>query len=212
MRVGVLALQGAFEPHVRLLACLGAEPVEVRTPADLEGCSGLVLPGGESSVHLRLLAESGLDEAIASFEGAILGTCAGLILLARNVTNPAQRSFGLLDVDVERNGYGRQRESFVDEEGRVFIRAPRITRVGEGVEVLASRGNEPIAVQCGRTIGATHHPELAEDSSLHQRLLERAEASESRRLLCASASLRLGVERREDCSSTLADQLLMRDE
>ena len=171
-RVGVLALQGAFEAHERALHDLGTEVREVRTPADLAGVSGLVLPGGESSVHLRLLAESGLEEAIRGFEGPILGTCAGLILLARRVGNPAQRSLGLLDVDVERNAYGRQRESFEDEAGRVFIRAPRITRVGPGVSVLDKNAKgEALAVQQGRVIASTYHPELGRDRSLHSLLV-----------------------------------------
>jgi len=178
--IGVLSLQGAFAAHERLLRELGAEPREVRVPADLEGLKGLVLPGGESSVHLRLLEESGLDGAIARFEGSILGTCAGLILLAKRVANPEQRSLGLLDVDVERNGYGRQRDSFEDEEGRVFIRAPRITRVGSGVEVLASREGEPIAVRAGRILGATYHPELGRDRSLHEQLVGGAGVSPAR--------------------------------
>lgn len=169
--IGVLALQGAFAAHSRLLATIGAEAREVRTLGDLEGCTALVLPGGESSVQLRLLTESGLDEAVARFEGPILGTCAGLILLAKRVTNPEQRSFGLLDVDVARNGYGRQRESF-EEHGHVFIRAPRITRVGPGVEVLARRGAEAIAVRQGRATGVTFHPELASDATFHRALLE----------------------------------------
>ncbi len=176
LRVGVLALQGAFEAHERALRDLGAEVREVRTPADLAGVSGLVLPGGESSVHLRLLAESGLEEAIRKFEGPILGTCAGLILLARKVSNPAQRSLGLLDVDVERNAYGRQRESFEDEAGRVFIRAPRITRVGPGVEVLERTAKgEALAVRQGRILASTYHPELSRDRALHTLLVQAEE-------------------------------------
>jgi 5'-phosphate synthase pdxT subunit len=174
--VGVLALQGAFAAHAQLLEALGAEAREVRSAADLEGCEALVLPGGESSVHLRLLAEARLDVAIERFAGPLLGTCAGLILLAKRVTNPEQRSLGLLDVDVRRNAYGRQRDSFEDERGRIFIRAPRIERVGPGVEVLAARGAEPLAVRAGRVLGATYHPELAGDSTLHRALLELARA------------------------------------
>jgi 5'-phosphate synthase pdxT subunit len=174
--IGVLALQGAFEAHEKALRELGAEVREVRTPADLAGVTGLVLPGGESSVHLRLLAESGLEAAIKKYDGALLGTCAGLILLARRVANPAQRSLGLIDVDVERNAYGRQRESFEDESGRVFIRAPRITRVGPGVEVLdkTSEG-EALAVRQGRVLASTYHPELSKNRTLHELLVQISE-------------------------------------
>ncbi|HZU99309.1 MAG TPA: pyridoxal 5'-phosphate synthase glutaminase subunit PdxT [Planctomycetota bacterium] len=196
--IGVLALQGAFSRHLELLRLLGVEGRLVRTPEDLGGVSGLVLPGGESSVHLRLLDESSLllppakrgggrvggstqrtslYDALGRFEGPILGTCAGAILLARRVTNPEQRSLDLIDIDVERNAYGRQRESFEDEEGRVFIRAPRITRIGEGVEVLARRGDEPVAVRQGRMIAATFHPELAGDTRLHALLVEETRRS-----------------------------------
>jgi 5'-phosphate synthase pdxT subunit len=176
--IGVLALQGAFAAHARLLASLGHDALEVRTPRDLGRCQALVLPGGESPVQLRLLAagarddqDGGLWDALQRFEGPLLGTCAGLILLAKSV-EPAQRSLGLLDVDVRRNGYGRQRDSFEDEEGRIFIRAPRITRVGPDVQVLASRGGEATLVRQGRILAATFHPELSGDGSLHQLLID----------------------------------------
>lgn len=178
--VGVLALQGDFAAHRRALEARGLATREVRRPADLEGLSGLTLPGGESTTMLKLLAELGLEapmqEAIA--RGLpVLATCAGVILLAREVQNPPQPSLGLLDVTVVRNAYGRQLASTVttlevtapDElpaealEG-VFIRAPRLVRVGDGVKVLARRGEDPVLVRQGAILAATFHPELSPQS------------------------------------------------
>ena len=180
--VGVLALQGDFEAHGRALRAAGAEPREVRVPADLDGCRALVLPGGESTTLLRLLASSGMDRAIPAFHragGAILGTCAGAILLAREVTRPAQPSLGLLDARAERNHYGRQVDSFEAEAPvpggpplpLVFIRAPALTRVGPGVEVLVEHGGLPVLVREGRVLAATFHPELTRDLRVHGLLL-----------------------------------------
>jgi len=183
-RVGVLALQGDFEAHAAALRGAGAEPSEVRAPADLEKCAALVLPGGESTTLLLLLASTGLDRAIPAFHrggGAVLGTCAGAMLLAREVVNPAQRSLGLLDVSVERNHYGRQVDSFEAEAPfpgggpplpLVFIRAPAITRTGRGVEVLVEHGGLPVLVRKGRLLAATFHPELTGDRRVHRLLVE----------------------------------------
>jgi 5'-phosphate synthase pdxT subunit len=147
----------------------------VRTAREVEGLDVLVLPGGESTTMLRLLEGSGIEEAVRAHigrGGALFGTCAGLILLARRVVNPEQRSWGLLDVDVERNAYGRQVDSFeavVEPDYRgVFIRAPRIRRVGPGVEVLARYEGEPVLVREGRVLAATFHPELTDDRRIHE--------------------------------------------
>jgi len=174
--VGILALQGAYTAHQRPLAALGHEAKYVRAPADFEGIDGLVLPGGESSVHLALLERFGLEEPIlkAVREGKpLLATCAGLILIAREVTSPEQRSLGLLDVSVSRNAYGRQLDSFegeADEGGlpAVFIRAPRITRHGGEVQILATHHREPIWVRQGSLHGVTFHPELTADLRVHR--------------------------------------------
>ena len=185
-RVGVLALQGDFAAHAAALRGAGADPVEVRVPAELDGLAALVLPGGESTALLRLLASTGLDRAIPRFHrdgGAILGTCAGAILLAKQVTNPEQGSLGLLDATVERNHYGRQVDSFEAEAPfpgggpplpLVFIRAPAITRVGRGVEVLVEHDGLPVLVRRGRLLAATFHPELSGDDRVHRLLLEAA--------------------------------------
>jgi len=184
-RVGVLALQGAFREHVQALARLGADAVEVRTPADLAGVDALVLPGGESTTMDLLLGSSGLREPLqAAIAGGtpVLGTCAGLILLARDLEDgvEGQRTFAALDVTARRNGYGRQVSSFeadlelADEAvpmRGVFIRAPRITRTGEGVEVLALLDGEPVCVRSGPIMAATFHPELTGDDRLHARFL-----------------------------------------
>lgn len=190
MRVGVLALQGDFEAHAAALGRLGVEAVPVRTAEGLEGVDALVLPGGESTTMLRLMAVEGLDGAIAARVRAgmpVLATCAGVVLLARKV-NPDQPSLGLLDVAVRRNAYGRQVASAVvpvrlapalgeppGMEG-VFIRAPRITRTGPGVEPLGWRDGDPVLVRQDRIVAATFHPELTADSRVHRLLLETARA------------------------------------
>jgi 5'-phosphate synthase pdxT subunit len=186
-RVGVLALQGDFAAHAAALRGAGADPVEVRLPEHLAGCGGLAMPGGESTALLILLEATGLDRAIPEFHrggGAILATCAGAILLAREVTGPRQASLGLLDVSVERNAYGRQVDSFEASAPfgagpplpLVFIRAPAVTRTGPRVEVLASHGGRPVLVREGRTWAATFHPELAGDLRVHRLLVEAAGA------------------------------------
>jgi len=176
--VGVLAVQGDFAAHRRALARLGAASVAVRTPADFAGLDALVLPGGESTAMLHGIARDGLEAPLRAFLGAgrpVLGTCAGAILLARRVTNPPQRSFDALDIDVERNAYGTQIDSFqapLDAAAPlaglrgVFIRAPRIGRVGPAVEVLARHRGDPVLVRDGAVWAATFHPELGDDDRL----------------------------------------------
>lgn len=171
--VGVLALQGDYVAHQRLLATLGVSVVEVRRPEHLAGLAAVVLPGGESTTLLRLLDHVGLFGPLAAFDGAILGTCAGAILLAETVVTPAQRSLGCIDMTIERNAYGRQLDSFV-ADGRVFIRAPRITRLGPDVEVLAQARGDAVLVAQGRFVAATFHPELTGQTDVHRELLRRA--------------------------------------
>lgn len=176
--VGVLALQGGFARHEQALQDAGVPSRPVRTAADLSGLSGLVLPGGESTTQLRLLARHRMEDALRAFvaTGApVLATCAGLILAALVVEGPRQRSYGFLDVTVARNAWGRQIDSFesVADDGTtplVFIRAPRITRVGDGVRVLAALRGEPVMVRHGNVVGCTFHPELAATSTIHRRL------------------------------------------
>jgi 5'-phosphate synthase pdxT subunit len=180
VRAGVLALQGDFASHRDALAARGVEPVEVRTTADLVGVDGLVFPGGESTAMLKLMNGAGLAEALVSLLAGgmpALATCAGVILLAREVHAPPQPSLGVLDVAVERNAYGRQLQSAVvalaveapevvgvrSLEG-VFIRAPRVTALGSGVEVLARRGSDPVLFCQGSMLAATFHPELSPGS------------------------------------------------
>jgi 5'-phosphate synthase pdxT subunit len=187
-KIGVIALQGAFAEHRAALEALGAHVTEVRGPEGLAGLDGIVLPGGESTTMSLLLGSSGLGDALAErlAEGVpTFGTCAGLILLAAEVADgrPDQRSFGVLDVSVLRNGYGRQRDSFEadlsipivgpDPFPGVFIRAPRITRVGGEVEVLASVAGDPVLVRQGPLLAAAFHPELSGDLRLHHLFLER---------------------------------------
>src|SRR5580704_14126112 len=183
MRVGVLAVQGDYEAHASALARVGAESVFIRTVADMEGIDALILPGGESSTQLQFLQEEKLDHAIKDFAhdgGAILGTCAGAILLAREVHGPDQKSLNLLDVVIERNAYGRQLASHVTQEPSklsdrplemVFIRAPIIEKLGRKVEVLATSEGHPVLVQQGRILAATFHPELTSDSTIREYLL-----------------------------------------
>lgn len=170
----MLALQGAFREHASALRRLGAEVVEVRLPADLDGLDGLVVPGGESTTIVKLARIYGLDEAIRRFTAPILGTCAGMILLDRS-------HLGLVDLEVERNAYGRQVASFEADlelagEERplrgVFIRAPRVCSVGDGVEVLAEHDGEPVLLRDGRILVASFHPELTDDPRVHERFLE----------------------------------------
>jgi 5'-phosphate synthase pdxT subunit len=176
--VGILAVQGDFAAHRRALTRLGAATVPVRTPADFAGLDALVLPGGESTAMLHGIARDGLEPPLRDMLRAgrpVLGTCAGAILLAHHVTNPPQRSLDALDIDVERNAYGTQVDSFeapLDADAPfaglrgVFIRAPRICRVGPGVEVLARHAGEPVLVRAGTVWAATFHPELTDDDRL----------------------------------------------
>lgn len=174
MTIGVLAVQGAFREHAAMLRRLGADVREVRLPEHLEGLDGLVIPGGESTAITRLMRLYGLEEALRRFAGPVLGTCAGMILLDR-------AHLGLLDLEVERNGYGRQVASFEadlalageDEPLRgVFIRAPRVREHGPDVEVLAELDGEPVLLRQGRFLVASFHPELTDDTRVHERFLE----------------------------------------
>jgi 5'-phosphate synthase pdxT subunit len=181
VRIGVLALQGAFREHARVLRSLGADVVEVRRPEELDGLDGLVIPGGESTTIVRLAALYGLDEAIRTYGGPIFGTCAGMIVLDRE-------HLGLADLVVDRNAYGRQVRSFEAEvalagderplEG-VFIRAPRIRELGPEVEVLGELDGEPVLVRDGRLLLAAFHPELTQDTRVHARFLELVEEEQS---------------------------------
>jgi 5'-phosphate synthase pdxT subunit len=179
--VGVLALQGAFEAHQHVLRDLGVETIQVRTPAELESVDALVMPGGESTTMSHLLVTSGLFESIDARlkQGMpVLGTCAGMILLAKGVLDGRsdQKSFGAIDIDVKRNAYGRQIDSFeadievdglVEDFHAVFIRAPQIARCGEGVTVLAQHGQDIVLAQQGSVMVASFHPELTSDTRIH---------------------------------------------
>ncbi len=185
MKIGVLALQGAFREHEAVLGGLGIRTVEVRQPEDLHGCDGLVLPGGETTTQRKLAQTYGLWHPLARLgrQGVpILATCAGLILLSTRIDGEAGSSLGLLDIDVQRNAYGRQVFSFetsltvprfAESPGRsdpfraIFIRAPRIVRAGPGVSVLASHAGEPVALEQGNILGLTFHPELTRDQRFH---------------------------------------------
>lgn len=186
MKIGVLAIQGDYEAHGRMLERLGVEPVYVRTPADLAGLRGLIIPGGESTTHMKILSEEGLLEALRKYSaegGAFFGTCAGAILLAREVHNPDQASLGLLDISVLRNGYGRQLASDVRLGSSklkdaplemVFVRAPIIESVGPGVKILAEDAGHPVLVEQSRILAATFHPELTGDSTIHEYFIKMA--------------------------------------
>ena len=180
--MGVLALQGDFEAHRRAIESAGATAVEVRRVADLDKLDGLVIPGGESTTMLRLLREEQLLEPLREFgeRKPIFGTCAGAILLATEVLHPAQDSLGLIDMTVERNGYGRQIDSRIveiDLEGQpaeaVFIRAPVIRRLGGEVKVLATYADTPVLVEQGRHLAATFHPELSANSHIHRQFISK---------------------------------------
>jgi len=174
VKIGVLAVQGNFREHAAMLRRLGVDAVEVRKPEQLNGVDGLVIPGGESTTLMRLMRLYGLDEAIMRFERPVFGTCAGMIVLDRD-------HLGLVDLVVDRNAYGRQVASFEadlelagdDEQLRgVFIRAPRVREVGADVEVLAEHDGEPVLVRDGRFLLASFHPELTEDTRVHERFLD----------------------------------------
>ncbi len=179
LRIGVLAIQGDYAAHAEALAESEAEPCEIRKPEQLAGIDGLVLPGGESTTMLKFLEKRHFFEALQEFGRArpVFGTCAGTILLAREVRNPAQRSLGLLDAVVERNAYGRQIDSSIEVAETslpggplemVFIRAPRIVEIGPGVEALAYREGFPALVRQGMAMAATFHPELSTDRRVHR--------------------------------------------
>jgi 5'-phosphate synthase pdxT subunit len=178
-RIGVLAIQGDFAANAQALEEAGAQAVEVRKPSELEGLDGLVLPGGESTTFLKFLERDGLLESLRQFLAVkpAFGTCAGCILLARQVSHPAQESLALMDISVERNAYGRQIDSAIQTGETklpggplemVYIRAPRIAAVGDGVEVMAERDGYPVLVRQGRLLAATFHPELSGDRRVHR--------------------------------------------
>jgi 5'-phosphate synthase pdxT subunit len=182
LKIGILALQGDFEAHARRLSELGAAPVLVRKMDQLDALDGLIIPGGESSVFLNLLGDKGFSK-LSGFvmTRPVFGTCAGCILLAREVENPHQQGMGALDITVRRNAYGRQIDSTILEGAtklpggpleQVYIRAPRIERVGADVEVLASRDGYPVLIRQGRKMAATFHPELSPDTRVHGAFLE----------------------------------------
>jgi pyridoxal 5'-phosphate synthase pdxT subunit len=187
-RIGVLAIQGDYAAHANALSEAGAEPIEVRKSDDLAGIDGLILPGGESTTMLRFFDRLRLFDSLQQFCATrpVFGTCAGAILLAREVLNPPQRSLGVLDASVERNAYGRQIDSAILTEPTkldggpmemVFIRAPRISRVGNGVEVLAERDGFPVLVHQANILAATFHPELSSDRRVHRYFVEAVKAA-----------------------------------
>jgi pyridoxal 5'-phosphate synthase pdxT subunit len=180
MKVGVLALQGDFDAHRKRLQELGAEVVLVKKPEQLDEIDGLIIPGGESSTFLKLLGEAGFEQ-LKQFVRVkpTFGTCAGAILLAKEVENPKQAGLGALDIGIRRNAYGRQIDSCIRQgifagspTEMVFIRAPKIERVGRGVEVIAQENNHPVAVRQGNIMAATFHPELSDDTRVHRAFLE----------------------------------------
>jgi 5'-phosphate synthase pdxT subunit len=185
MKIGVLALQGDFDAHRLRLEELGAEVVLIKKPEQLAGIQGLVIPGGESSTFLKLLGQAGFEK-LKEFVRLkpTFGTCAGAILLAKEVANPEQHGLGALDIGIRRNAYGRQLESSI-RDGKlgdspiemVFIRAPKIERIGNDVEVLATEGSDPVVVRQGRTMAATFHPELSDDSRVHRLFLDNVQGS-----------------------------------
>ena len=182
-RVGVLAIQGDYDAHARALADVGAGPVEVRKPEQLAALDGLILPGGESTTILKFLEKHDFFEALGDYcaDHPVFGTCAGAILLAREVRSPAQKSLGVLDAVVERNAYGRQIDSAILSEPTalpggelemVFIRAPRILSIGASVKTLARREDSPVLVRQGDVLAATFHPELSVDRRIHKLFVE----------------------------------------
>lgn len=187
-RIGVLAIQGDYAAHAVALTDAGADPVEVRNPEELDALDGLILPGGESTTMLKFLERRQFFDVLREYatQKPVFGTCAGCILLARKVTHPAQKSLGLLDATVERNAYGRQIDSAIVTAQTslaggplemVFIRAPRISQTGSGVEVLARRDGFPVLVRQGRILAATFHPELSHDRRVHRLFVEAVAAT-----------------------------------
>jgi pyridoxal 5'-phosphate synthase pdxT subunit len=186
MRIGVLAVQGDYDAHRHVLEGLGANPFYVRKPEELDRADGLVIPGGESSTFLNFLQRDGFFDKLKGFVRAkpTFGTCAGAILLANEVVAPEQSCLGALDVKVRRNAYGRQMDSSIRQGmfkdsllEMVFIRAPKIERIGQDVEVLAREGDDPVLVRGKNVMVATFHPELTEDTRVHEAFLELARAA-----------------------------------
>jgi 5'-phosphate synthase pdxT subunit len=180
MTIGVLAIQGDFDAHKKRLEELGADVILVRKPEQLDQIDGLVIPGGESGAFLKILGAQGFAKLKAFVRvKPTFGTCAGAIMLAKEVTNPPQPGLGALDIRIRRNAYGRQVDSSI-RTGKlgesplemVFIRAPKIEHLGPGVEVMATEGNDPVVVREGKTMAATFHPELSEDTRVHQAFLD----------------------------------------
>jgi pyridoxal 5'-phosphate synthase pdxT subunit len=180
MRIGVLAVQGDYDAHRQRLQWLGADAFYVRKPAELDRAEALVIPGGESSAFLNFLQQDRFFEKLKSFVRTkpTFGTCAGAILLANEVVGPEQPCLGVLDVRVRRNAYGRQNESSIRQGTfqdspleMVFIRAPKIERVGRDVDILAREGNDPVFVRAGSVMAATFHPELTDDTRIHEAFL-----------------------------------------
>jgi len=181
--IGVLALQGAYDVHAKVLTSLGATPRLVRLPEELEDLDGLIMPGGESTTMLKFLERNNFFDALKTFVETTptFGTCAGCILLAQDVQHPPQRSLGVLDITVERNAYGRQNDSTIltaetalpgGPLEMVYIRAPRITRTGASVKTLATRDDFPTLIRQGHLMAATFHPELSHDTRVHQLFLD----------------------------------------
>lgn len=187
----MLAIQGDYEAHAEALREAGAEPVLVRKPGELDGIDGLIIPGGESTTFLKFLERGGFLESLRDFvrRKPTFGTCAGCILLAKEVTHPPQASLGILDATVERNAYGRQIDSSIQTSDTelpggplemVYIRAPRIVKTGDHVQVLAQRDGFPVLVEQGHIMAATFHPELSSDRRVHQRFVDRVREWASR--------------------------------
>jgi 5'-phosphate synthase pdxT subunit len=183
LTIGVLALQGAYDAHARVLTTLGATPRLVRTPEALAEIDALIIPGGESTTILKFLERDNFFDSLAAFVHAkpTFGTCAGAILLAKDVANSTQKSLDALDITVERNAYGRQNDSTILTEvtalpggplEMVFIRAPRIARLGPNIETLATRNGDPVLIRSGHLLAATFHPELSSDLRIHQLFLD----------------------------------------
>jgi len=192
MTIGVLAIQGDYAAHKARLEQLGAEVTLVRKPEQLDAIDGIVIPGGESSTFLNFLAERGFLEKLRDFVSTkpTFGTCAGAILLAKQVENPPQQSLAAMDIRIRRNAYGRQIDSSIREAQTklgdkplemVFIRAPKIVGTGKGVEILATAGDDPVLVRQGKIMAATFHPELSEDTRVHQEFVKMVENGHRRK-------------------------------
>ena len=191
LTIGVLALQGAFEAHAKALTALGVTAKLIRTPAELTNLDGLIIPGGESTTFLKFLERGGFLDTLQTFDETTptFGTCAGAILLAKDVQNPSQKSLAVLDITVERNAYGRQIDSTILSAPTklpggplemVFIRAPRITHTGPNVETLATRDGFPVLVREGHLLAATFHPELSNDLRVHRLFLDQVRTTHAR--------------------------------